>query len=161
MNISYLLIGGNEGDPITQLAIARKMIGASTGEIVQASALYQTAAWGKTDQPDFLNQALKISTPMEPIPLMKALLDIEAGMGRRRQEKYGPRVIDLDMLFFNDAILDTPTLILPHPELQNRRFVLTPLSEIAPDLVHPVLHLTIQQLLAQCPDPLAVKKLTT
>jgi 2-amino-4-hydroxy-6-hydroxymethyldihydropteridine diphosphokinase len=160
MNISYLLIGGNQGDRVARLAIARDHIAAAGGHLLLASALYETAAWGKTDQPDFLNQAIKVYTTQDATAWLLTLLDIEEKMGRRRGEKYGPRIIDIDILFFNNSILHEPQLTIPHPEIQNRRFALTPLEEIAPFLIHPVLGKTIRELLAECTDPLAVKQFT-
>jgi len=158
MNDSYLLIGGNEGDRKAGLAKARESIQKIAGPILQQSSIYETAAWGKTDQPDFLNQALLIRTPLDAPDLITALLGIEEAMGRKRVEKYGPRIIDIDILFFNMAIINTPRLIIPHPEIQNRRFALVPMNEIAPQFRHPKLNLTIHELLAICPDPLDVKK---
>jgi 2-amino-4-hydroxy-6-hydroxymethyldihydropteridine diphosphokinase len=158
MNISYLLIGGNQGDRVARLAAAKGLITQAGGQILLASALYETAAWGKTDQPDFLNQALKVNTAQNAPAWLLTLLGIEERMGRRRAEKHGPRIIDIDILFFNNSILREPGLTIPHPEIQHRRFALTPLEEIAPLLIHPVLHKTIRQLLAECTDPLAVKR---
>jgi 2-amino-4-hydroxy-6-hydroxymethyldihydropteridine diphosphokinase len=158
MNISYLLIGGNQGDRLARLALARDLITHAGGQILIASALYETAAWGKRDQPDFLNQALEVGTSRDARAWLVTLLDIEERMGRRRADKYGPRVIDIDILFFNNSIIREPGLSIPHPEIQHRRFALTPLEEIAPFLIHPVLHKTIRQLLAECTDPLAVKQ---
>jgi len=158
MNISYLLIGGNQGDRLARLALARDLITHAGGQILIASALYETAAWGKRDQPDFLNQALEVGTSRDARAWLLTLLDIEERMGRRRADKYGPRVIDIDILFFNNSIIREPGLSIPHPEIQHRRFALTPLEEIAPFLIHPVLHKTIRQLLAECTDPLAVKQ---
>jgi 2-amino-4-hydroxy-6-hydroxymethyldihydropteridine diphosphokinase len=160
MNISYLLIGGNQGDRLARLATARDLITNAGGQILLASALYETAAWGKTDQPDFLNQALKVATEEDAPAWLLTLLDIEGKIGRRRQEKYGPRIIDIDILFFNNSIIHEPQLTIPHPEIRNRRFALVPMEEIAPSLIHPVLHKTIRQLLAECTDPLAVKQFT-
>ena len=159
MNISYLLIGGNQGERAAQLALAREKIAAAAGRLIRVSSLYETAAWGKEDQPDFLNQALELETGLEAAQLIDVLLDIEGQMGRRRDERYGSRIIDIDILFFNDAIIRLPQLVIPHPEIQNRRFALTPMAEIAPILIHPILDRTIQQLLAACTDPLAVRKL--
>jgi 2-amino-4-hydroxy-6-hydroxymethyldihydropteridine diphosphokinase len=159
MNISYLLIGGNQGDRASQLGVARDRIGAGAGRIIRASSLYQTEPWGRSDQPFFLNQVLEIATTCEAAPLLQKLLSIEEEMGRKRLEKYGSRSIDIDILFFNDAILRQPGLEIPHPEIANRRFVLTPMAEIAPDLVHPVLRRTISELLGACTDPLKVEKL--
>ena len=158
MNISYLLIGGNQGERTAQLALAREKIAAAAGDLLCVSSLYETAAWGKTDQPDFLNQALELATSLEATELLGVLLDIELQMGRRRLEKYGSRIIDIDMLFFNDAIIRLPQLVIPHPEIQHRRFALAPMAEIAPLFKHPVLGQSIQELLAVCDDPLAVRK---
>lgn len=156
MNISYLLIGGNEGDKRGYLSRARRLIADAGAEILQTSALYETAAWGKTDQPSFLNQALRIRTLLDALPLMQTLLEIETTMGRVRSEKYGSRRIDIDMLFFNETIIGLPELTIPHPELHNRRFALTPMAEIAPDYIHPLLHRSIKDLLSACTDPLEV-----
>lgn len=159
MNISYLLIGGNQGDRLARLATAREYISSEGGRIGAISALYETAAWGKNDQPDFLNQALEVATMQDAPAWLSTLLGIEAKMGRLRDERYGPRIIDIDILFFNNSIIHLPQLTIPHPEIQNRRFALTPLEEIAPFLIHPVLHKTISELLTECTDPLAVKQL--
>ena len=158
MNISYLLIGGNEGDRVAALAAARTHIEATAGPIRNASSLYETAPWGKTDQADFLNQALQVETLLDAPALMDMLLEIEAQLGRARTEKYGSRIIDIDILFFNDAIIRQPRLVIPHPEIQNRRFVLTPMEEIAPFYIHPVLGVSVRELLLTCKDPLVVTK---
>ena len=161
MNISYLLIGGNEGDRTGNMAIARERIGSVAGAIRRRSSLYETAAWGKTDQPDFLNQALLLETGLDAAILLATLLGIEEEMGRKRSEKYGSRIIDIDILFFNDAIITQPGLVIPHPEIQNRRFALAPLEEIAPAYIHPLLGVSVRELLINCTDPLVVKKLTS
>ena len=158
MNKSFLLIGGNEEDPRAQLARAGEMIEGAGCRILRRSALYETAPWGKTDQSDFLNQALQVQTSLEAPALMDILLEIEKKMGRVRLEKYGSRIIDIDMLLFNEEIIHSPRLIIPHPEMQNRRFVLVPMEEIAPDLYHPLLHQSMRELLAACPDKGEVHK---
>jgi 2-amino-4-hydroxy-6-hydroxymethyldihydropteridine diphosphokinase len=159
MNKAYLLTGGNEGNRLSQLLQAITNIEKYCGEIVRHSSLYETAAWGKTDQPAFINQALLLETKMTAPELMKAILDIEERMGRKRMLKYGPRTIDIDILFFNEEIINQPTLQIPHPEMQNRRFVLVPMNELAPDLIHPVFGKSIKELLLECADPLDVKKI--
>lgn len=158
MNKVYLLIGGNMGNRVEQLQRATDLIQQKVGQVRKASALYETAAWGKEDQPSFLNQALLIETNMKPLPLLQTLLGIELEMGRERIEKNGPRTIDIDIIFYNDDIIDEPGLQVPHPAMNRRRFVLTPLAEISPAWQHPVLHQTMQQLLEDCTDPLPVTR---
>jgi 2-amino-4-hydroxy-6-hydroxymethyldihydropteridine diphosphokinase len=158
MNLAYLLIGGNMGDRLKNLDKTKELISGSCGSIIRSSSVFETAAWGKTDQPDFLNQALLLETSLSALDLLRSLLAVEHQMGRFRGVKYGPRIIDIDMIFFNDDIVDLPDLKIPHPQMQNRRFVLTPLAEIAPNLVHPVLGRSMTQLLSECPDQLAVNK---
>ena len=158
MNTAYLLTGGNLGNRLRHLETARELIEGECGRITRQSSIYETAAWGPVSQPDYLNQVLQVETPLAPRRLMDVLLEIENEMGRRRGERFGARTIDLDILFFNNITLDEEDLIIPHPRLYTRRFVLVPLAEIAPNLVHPILLQTSAGLLAQCSDPLNVKK---
>lgn len=158
MNKAYLLIGGNIGNREGYLASARKWIEQTCGNIIRHSSLYQTAAWGLEDQDAFLNQVLLIETSLQPLPLLHKLLWIEEEIGRKRELKYGPRIIDIDILLFNDEKINDQGLTIPHPQMQNRRFVLEPLNEIAPGMMHPVLHKDINQLLLECADKLAVQK---
>lgn len=160
MNNVYLLIGGNVGNRLRNLQQAVTAINNTCGSVVRQSAIYETAAWGKTDQQPFLNQALLLETSFTAPQLLQHTLEAETLLGRVRQERYGPRIIDIDILFFNDDIIREPALIIPHPEVQNRRFALTPLQEIAPELVHPVLKKNIDQLLQECPDMLEVKRIS-
>jgi 2-amino-4-hydroxy-6-hydroxymethyldihydropteridine diphosphokinase len=155
----YLLLGTNLGDREGHLAAAHAALAARVGNLTHLSALYETAAWGHTDQPAFLNQAVALSSMLDAHSLLNAMLDIEQVLGRERHERWGPRVIDIDLLLYGNAVIDTPTLQVPHPRLPLRRFALLPLAEIAGHVVHPILHKKISELLAECPDQLAVKKL--
>ena len=158
MNTVYLLLGSNLKNPEQQLSAARNHIAAEIGEIIKASALYTTAAWGNTDQPDFLNQVIVVDTDFSANNLMETILTIEANMGRIRTHKNAPREIDIDILFFNNDIIHLPELIVPHPLLQERKFVLIPLNEIEPSYKHPILLKTTQELLEICTDSLDVQK---
>lgn len=158
MNDTYLLTGGNMGDRLENLQQANAQIEKYAGKIVKKSAIYETAAWGVTDQNAFLNQALLVSTLLSAEKLLQTLLQIEQQSGRQRTVKMGPRTIDIDILFYNSEIISSPHLAVPHPHIASRRFVLITLNEIAPDFVHPVLKKTIAELLKICPDHLEVKK---
>jgi len=160
MNTAFLLIGGNMGDRLQNLQAAKAALAQQCGTIVNSSAIYETAAWGLKDQPHFLNQAIALQTFSKPHALLEGLLNVEKTLGRVREKKYGPRLIDLDILLFDDFIIDTPALTIPHPELQNRRFALTCLVDIAADVKHPVFQKSILQLLNACTDPLPVHKFT-
>lgn len=159
MNNTYLLLGSNMGNSTELLSKAIEQIENKIGPLLLPSNLYTTAAWGNTSQPDFLNQVIKVATHLAAAETLAIILSIEKNMGRIRTTKNAPRIIDIDILFFNNEIINQSDLIVPHPEIQNRRFVLTPLQEIAPQMIHPVLIKTIEQLLSQCPDQLAVKKI--
>lgn len=160
MNSTYLLIGGNLGNRIENLAMARSLIENELGKIIKASSIYETAAWGITEQPDFLNQVLLIKTKFPPEKMMQLILSIENKMGRVRTQKNASRIIDIDILFFNDEIISNENLTIPHPEIQNRKFALIPLNEIASDLVHPVFKQSIKNLLSTSKDKLQVKLLS-
>lgn len=154
----FLSLGSNQGDRSTNLFDARKRITKSVGKILRASSVYSTAAWGVTDQPDFLNQVIEIETTLSPGALLDATHKIETSLGRIRSGKWGARIIDIDILFYRDAILNTAHLVLPHPELPNRKFVLVPFNEIAPGFIHPVMKKTIHDLMEGCRDTLAVTR---
>ena len=160
MNSTYLLIGGNLGNRIENLAMARSLIENELGKIIKVSSIYETAAWGITKQPDFLNQVLLIKTKFSPEKMMQLILSIENKMGRVRTQKNASRIIDIDILFFNDEIINNENLTIPHPEIQNRKFALIPLNEIASDLVHPVFKQSIKNLLSTSKDKLQVKPLS-
>ncbi len=156
---AFILLGSNQGQRKEFLQKARLQIDEQCGSISSESSLYETAAWGNTRQAAFLNQVVVISTTLRPDELMSTLLEIEAALGRVRTEKYGPRTIDLDILFYDDLVYHSSIVTLPHPAIQDRRFVLIPLQELSPDKVHPVYRKTITTLLNECADKLEVKKI--
>lgn len=155
----YLGLGTNLGDKLANLQEAVQLISQSIGAVTLSSSVFKTEPWGIEDQPDFFNQAVLIQTAYEPEEVLEKLLQIERNMGRERIQKWGTRIIDLDILLYEDLIINTPTLILPHPFMQDRNFVLVPLAEIAPGFIHPVLEQSILQLLEKSTDPLKVSPL--
>ena len=158
MNTVYLLLGSNMGDSEQMLAVATNMIEKNIGKLTKSSSIYRTAAWGKEDQPDFLNQIIIVSSSLSSSTVLKEMFGIEKEMGRVRTTKNAARVIDIDMLFFNDEIIQTENLIVPHKQIQHRRFVLVPLAEISPDFIHPILKKSSLELLSICSDKLNVQK---
>lgn len=155
----FLLLGTNLGDRSQHLAAARALIGAKAGKIVKASAVYLTAAWGKTDQPDFYNQVIEIESILSPDDLLRTTLGIEEAMGRIRTETWGARTMDIDILLYGNVIVEREQLTIPHPRMNNRKFTLIPLAEIAAEVIHPVEQKSIRELLALCTDPLEVSAL--
>lgn len=152
MTTAYLLTGSNLGNRKDFLQEACDLLSQRAGKCMSTSSFYETAPWGKTDQPSFLNQAIQLETNLSPEDLLKALLKIELDLGRIRTEKYGPRTIDIDILLYGNEIIEQPQLQIPHPQLANRRFALLPLLELNPQLVHPVTGVSIKGMLDQCPD---------
>lgn len=159
MNGVYFLLGTNIGDRIKNLATATSNIKNKIGELIQSSGIYETEAWGKTDQPGFLNQVLFVETKLTATEILIRINDIEIEIGRVRFQKWAERIIDIDILYYNKDVIITETLLIPHPEIQNRRFTLVPLAEIAPDFLHPVLQKTSLALLKDTTDQLQVHKL--
>ncbi|RMG85974.1 MAG: 2-amino-4-hydroxy-6-hydroxymethyldihydropteridine diphosphokinase [Bacteroidetes bacterium] len=154
----WLLTGSNLGDRQACLERAARDIQVTIGRLVRASALYETEAWGVENQPDYYNQALEIWTALPPTEVLARLHEIEHNLGRVRQTRWGSRVIDIDLLFYAGEIVDTPELQVPHPRIQKRNFVLVPMAEIAPDLIHPIFKKTIKTLLEESDDPCKVRK---
>lgn len=158
-NSVFISLGGNLGNTREIFKNVYAEIQKKLGPITKKSSIYQTAAWGPIPQPDFLNQVLLLSTESMPETVMAILLDIEESLGRIREERWGPRVIDLDILFYEDLIQSTELLQLPHPEIANRKFVLIPLVEIAADKPHPISQKTMSELLAETEDKTEVNGL--
>jgi 2-amino-4-hydroxy-6-hydroxymethyldihydropteridine diphosphokinase len=155
--LAYLSLGSNVGDREGQLRAAQARLGAA-GKIVAVSSLYETEPVDFTEQPWFLNCVVAFETEQTPEELMTSILRIEQEMGRRRLQKKGPRTIDIDILLFGENVVDSPGVTIPHPAMHLRRFVLEPLAEIAPEVIHPVFRKTIRQLRGALRAGQAVRK---
>ena len=145
----YLSLGTNMGDHADNLKQAISSL-APQMRVKKKSRVYETPPWGYTEQEPFLNQVVEVTTYLEPEPLLKHLKRLEIALGRKATFRYGPRLIDIDILFYGDLVLDTPVLTVPHPHLHERGFVLLPMMEIAPDLNHPVTKKSIREMIALC-----------
>lgn len=154
----YLLLGSNLGDRFGVLKRAQKALEEQLEATSIASSYYATAAWGKTEQPDFINEVLCFHCALDAHKVLALLLRTEEQLGRIRKEKWGPRTIDIDLLAYGDLVVHSDNLKVPHQELAARRFSLVPLCELAPHEVHPVLHKTYAELLELCTDTLEVRK---
>ena len=152
MYVYYLLLGSNLGDRKTIFESAKDAISKEIGDITCSSALYETEPWGLTDQPLFLNQAISVNSSKSPLDLLESLSLIENKFGKKSDIRYGPRYLDIDILYCDSLVLDTPTLKIPHPNLYHRNFVLVPLMEIAGDFEDPTLHITVDEIYDQCKD---------
>jgi len=155
----YILLGSNLGNCFKNIEHAIELITSSMGKLKLLSSLYKTAAWGVHNQPDFINQVIVIESQLHPTQLLENILTIESVLGRKKLEKWGSRVIDVDILFYGSDIVNEEDLIIPHVELHNRRFTLMPLMEIAPDFIHPKLNKTIKELFQNLTDTLPVEQL--
>jgi len=159
MNKVFLITGGNMGDRKSNMEKAVILIDENIGKITSRSSIYETEAWGNKDQPSFYNQVLVVESAFSANDIMNKILEIEKKMGRIRTVKNAARIIDIDILFYKYEIIEDSLLTIPHKEIPNRRFVLMPLNEIAPNYIHPVLKTSIAELLLQCVDPLNVIRL--
>jgi 2-amino-4-hydroxy-6-hydroxymethyldihydropteridine diphosphokinase len=154
----YLLLGSNLGDSSAMLEKAKAEIRHDIGVVVNSSSVYSTKAWGIENQPDFLNQVIEVESGLAASEILQKINKIEENLGRIRYIKWHSRIIDIDILYYGNEIINTEKLIVPHPENQHRNFVLAPMVEIAPELIHPKLLLTQKALLDNCTDKLEVKK---
>jgi len=153
----YILLGGNLGDKQKVFSEARALLREQVGIITALSVVYETEPWGFESSDYFWNQVIEIVTGLSAAEVLLQTQQIELQLGRIRKEvQYNSRIIDIDILFYGDQVINSDDLIVPHPRIHERKFVLVPLHEIAPDLMHPVFHKTIRQLLEECPDPLKV-----
>ncbi|HPT13237.1 MAG TPA: 2-amino-4-hydroxy-6-hydroxymethyldihydropteridine diphosphokinase [Bacteroidales bacterium] len=153
MVITYISTGSNVGDRFAAISRAREALNSKAGIVTMHSSVYETEPWGFNSETSFLNQVLILQTSLSPARLMNTILDLEKEMGRRRSHlRYEPRVIDIDILLYGKDVYNTHHLQIPHPRMNQRKFVLIPLAEIAPDLVHPVLKLKISEILQNVED---------
>ncbi len=159
MNHFVLSLGSNIGDRNAYFREAKTRISEEIGFLTRQSSVYETAAWGNEKQDAFHNQVLEGETLLRPEELLTAILQIEAGMGRKRRVKWGPRIIDIDILFYNNEIITGDQLSIPHPMFHMRRFMMVPLAEMMPDFVDPRSGRKIRELLEELTDKLEVKKL--
>jgi 2-amino-4-hydroxy-6-hydroxymethyldihydropteridine diphosphokinase len=155
--VVFLGLGTNLGSRAENLSAAREQLAAQM-RLLRASSVYETEPWGFREQPAFLNQVVQAETDLSPLKLLRFLKRLEKQLGRTETFRYGPRLIDMDILFYDRAVINTRRLQIPHPRLPERAFVLVPLAEIAPDFVHPVLERTMRELLRDCPDQESVRK---
>ena len=158
MATAFLSLGSNLGDRLGNLRRAIDKIEESDEiEIEEVSSVYETEPLGRQDQPWFLNLVLRLQTSLEPLALLERLLAVEEAMGRRREEDEAPRNIDLDLLLYDDRMVDSESLTIPHPRMHERRFVLVPLAQISPQLLHPRLQSSVEELLRLCRDKSEVR----
>jgi 2-amino-4-hydroxy-6-hydroxymethyldihydropteridine diphosphokinase len=155
----FLLLGSNLGERNLFLHRAIEHIEQDIAAVAKKSAIYETQSWGKTDLPDYLNQVVMLQTELSAQQILEKILNIEIEMGRKREEKWGSRIIDIDILFYGSEIINEPNLTIPHPELHKRRFTLEPLEMLAPDFIHPILNKSILELKNDLKDDLIVKKI--
>ncbi|MBX3163404.1 MAG: 2-amino-4-hydroxy-6-hydroxymethyldihydropteridine diphosphokinase [Bacteroidetes bacterium] len=159
MNLVFLGLGGNTGNRLENLKRAVNALQKSCGRVLKQSSVYETEAWGFVSHKNYLNQVVSLETALSPQQLLKEILNIESELGRTRSEnRYSDRSLDIDILLFNGEIISAENLEIPHPRLHERRFVLVPLNDVAPTVMHPVLKKTLSELLKNCQDTLLVEK---
>lgn len=156
----YLLLGSNLGDKATLLKKAQDLLKERIGVLEIKSSIYETEPWGNTQQPSFWNQVLQMRTSFEALEILKITQSIELEMGRIPSERWGSRLIDIDILYLEQQVINLPTLQIPHPQIHHRRFTLEPLVEIAPNFLHPIVSKTQRELLELCEDNSWVQKIT-
>ena len=161
MHNCFLLLGSNQGNRIKNFSRAGNEIRNKIGEIQRVSSVYETEAWGFKSKQHFFNMVISLETILEAGEILRSIMEIEIALGRERNNDggYASRLIDIDILFFDDEIIDDPQLQIPHPRLHERMFTLIPLMEISPEKIHPVFGKSISELLVECSDKLSVKKL--
>ena len=152
MNTVYIQLGSNIGERESFITKSMHKVEADIGKIITASSIFETTAWGNENQNNFLNSVIEIKTPFDAFTILQKSQEIENNLGRERSDKWGERTIDIDILFYNNKIINTKELTIPHPLIQKRKFVLVPLSEIAPSYKHPILRKNISTLLSECKD---------
>ena len=152
MNTVYIQLGSNIGERESFITKSMHKVEDDIGKIITASSIFETTAWGNENQNNFLNSVIEIKTPFDAFTILQKSQEIENNLGRKRSDKWGERTIDIDILFYNNKIINTKELTIPHPLIQKRKFVLVPLSEIAPNYMHPILKKNISTLLSECKD---------
>lgn len=165
MSVAYLLLGSNQGDKLAILRMAAEYLQKLSTMPMLVSSFYESEPWGFDAEEWFVNQAVRIETDLSPEDLLKSVLNIEKDLGRvrsgnKKDSRYSSRTIDIDILLYGELITDTDTLTVPHPKMHLRRFVLMPLLEIAPNLIHPVLNKGLETLMQECGDHLKVRKIS-
>lgn len=148
----YLILGSNLGNKLFYLQTAIRHISTKIGDIVKTSSVYESKPWGVTDQENYYNQVVQVSTLLSPLETIEKIHQIEAEMGRVRKRKYDSRIIDIDIAFWNNEIISENQLEIPHPRLHLRKFALLPLLEINPELIHPAIKKSVREILQKCPD---------